>query len=147
MFYTCICAQACLEGSKHIFWVYILKCIGKGLSVGEFGLVQRTEVQLWLLHSILPAPTEWRSSPNSQQGITRQVKRGSLWLKLSSTSGALPGLDLIQMMVYEAATASSPGEESPYPKRHLRWVIPARAPLPMPPAWWAVVAAGIPVVT
>lgn len=120
-----------IEGLKHRCGVYILKCVGKGLSVTEFCLVQRTEVQLWLLHSVLPAPAEGRSSSNSKEGPTA--------VKLYSTSGTLPGLDLIKMMlVYKAATESSPDEEPPYSKRHLRWIFLARVLSLVPPAWWAV---------
>lgn len=47
--------------------------------------------------------------------------------KHCSTSGALPGLILVKMMlVYDAATKSSPDEESPYSERHLRWTFLAR---------------------
>lgn len=75
-------------------------------------------------------------------------EEGPTVVKLCSTSGAWPGLDLIKtMLVYEEATESSPDEESPYSKRHLRWIFLARVLLLTPPAWWAVAAVGMYVVT
>lgn len=59
-------------------------------------------------------------------------------VKHCNTSGALPRLVLIKMMlVCDAATKSSPDEDSPYSKRHLRWIFLIRVVI-LP--WWAVAA-------
>lgn len=69
---------------------------------------------------------------------------GPTVVKLHSTSGALPGLDLRKKaLVYEAATESSPDEyEPPCSKGCLRWIFLARVLSLVPPAWWAVAAVG-----
>lgn len=62
----------------------------------------------------------------------------SIVVKHCCTSGAWPGLVLVKMMlVYDAATKSSPDEEPPYSERHLRWTFLARVII-LP--GWAVAA-------